>query len=91
MFKKILYAAASDPENNGALGASTWTDADNNYRSTFVFPLNEIGKNFSGYLGNIKAYNKALSTEELAAENVGATLVDVARNRGAYADRGNKG
>ena len=66
VFKKILYAAASDPENNGALGASTWTDADNNYRSTFVFPLNEIGKNFSGYLGNIKAYNKALSTEELA-------------------------
>ena len=91
VFKKILYAAASDPENNGALGASTWTDADNNYRSTFVFPLNEIGKNFSGYLGNIKAYNKALSTEELAAENVGATLVDVARNRGAYADLGNKG
>lgn len=56
-----------------------------------MFPLNEIGKNFSGYLGNIKAYNKALSTEELAAENVGATLVDVARNRGAYADLGNKG
>ena len=50
VFKKILYAAASDPENNGALGASTWTDADNNYRSTFVFPLNEIGKNFSGYI-----------------------------------------
>ena len=34
------------------------------------------GKNFSGYLGNIKAYNKALSTEELAAENVGATLFE---------------
>ena len=90
VFKKILYAAASDPDNSGALGASTWTDADNNYRSTFVFPLNEIGKNFSGYLGNIKAYNKALSVEELAAENSGAALVDVARNRGAYTDLGNK-
>lgn len=90
VFKKILYAAASDPENNGALNASTWTDADNNYRSTFVFPLNEIGKNFSGYLGNIKAYNKALSVEELTAENNTTSLVDVARNRGAYTDLGNK-
>lgn len=90
VFKKILYAAASDPENSGTLGASTWTDADNNYRTTFVFPLNEIGKNFSGYLGNIKAYNKALSVEELTAENNTTSLVDVARNRGAYTDLGNK-
>ncbi len=90
VFKKILYAAASDPENSGTLGASTWTDADNNYRTTFVFSLNEIGKNFSGYLGNIKAYNKALSVEELTAENNTTSLVDVARNRGAYTDLGNK-
>ena len=90
VFKKILYAAASDPENSGTLGASTWTDADNNYRTTFVFPLNEIGKNFSGYLGNIRAYNKALSTEELNAEGSTTALVDVARNRGAYTDLGNK-
>ena len=90
VFKKILYAAASDPENSGTLGASTWTDADNNYRTTFVFPLNEIGKNFSGYLGNIKVYNKALSVEELTAENNTTSLVDVARNRGAYTDLGNK-
>lgn len=90
VFKKILYAAASDPENSGTLGASTWTDADNNYRTTFVFPLNEIGKNFSGYLGNIRAYNKALSAEELNAEGSTTALVDVARNRGAYTDLGNK-
>ena len=90
VFKKIIYAAASDPENSGTLGASTWTDADNNYRTTFVFPLNEIGKNFSGYLGNIRAYNKALSAEELNAEGSTTALVDVARNRGAYTDLGNK-
>lgn len=90
VFKKILYASASDPENSGTLGASTWTDADNNYRTTFVFPLNEIGKNFSGYLGNIRAYNKALSAEELNAEGSTTALVDVARNRGAYTDLGNK-
>ncbi len=90
VFKKILYAAASDPENSGTLGASTWTDADNNYRTTFVFPLNEIGKKFSGYLGNIRAYNKALSAEELNAEGSTTALVDVARNRGAYTDLGNK-
>lgn len=86
VFKKILYAAASDPDNGGNIGASTWTDTVNNYRTTFVFPLDVIGKNFSGYLGNIKAYNKALSVEELG-ESAGE--VDVARNRGAYADNHN--
>lgn len=88
-FKKILYAAASDPDNGGNIGASTWTDADNNYRTTFVFPLNTIGKDFSGYLGNIKAYNKALSVEELEAEGSLDGDVDVARNRGSYADNKN--
>lgn len=88
-FKKILYAAASDKDNSGSISASTWTDADNNYRTTFVFPLNTIGKDFSGYLGNIKAYNKALSVEELTADESAGGEVDVARNRGAYADNKN--
>ena len=91
-FQKILYAAASDPDHGGAIGASTWTDRDNNYRTTFVFPLNVIGENFSGYLGNIKAYNKALSVEELTLEDEAANReVDVARNRFAYADNKNPG
>ncbi len=89
-FQKILYAAASDPDHGGNIGASTWADQDNNYRTTFVFPLNEIGKDFYGYLGNIKAYNKALSVEELAAEgDISAHEVDVARNRRAYTDNQN--
>lgn len=89
-FVKILYAAASDPDHGGNIGASTWTDADNNYRTTFVFPMNVIGKGFSGCLGNIRAYNKALFTEELAADtSLSNSEVDVARNRGAYADNHN--
>lgn len=92
VFRKILYAAASDPDNGGSIGVDTkiTTDADNNFRTTFVFPLNVIGKDFSGCLGNIRAYNKALSTEELKAEGfTGVGEADVARNRGAYADNGN--
>ncbi|MGN0359942.1 MAG: family 20 glycosylhydrolase [Hominisplanchenecus sp.] len=89
VFTKILYAAASDKDNGGAVGASTWADQDNNFRTTFVFPMNTIGKDFSGYLANIKAYNKALSTEELSAEESAGGEVDVARNRHAYADNGN--
>ena len=51
-----------------------------------------IGENFSGYLGNIKAYNKALSVEELTLEDEAANReVDVARNRFAYADNKNPG
>lgn len=93
-FKKILYAAASDPDHGGNVGADTTvtTDADNNFRSTFVFPLNAIGEKFNGYMGNIKAYNKALSVDELAAESDGeSTEADVARNRHAYADNKNPG
>lgn len=88
-FTKILYAAASDKDNGGNIGASTWTDADNNFRTTFVFPLNTIGKDFSGYLGKIKAYNKALSVEELRDEGALEGTVDLARNRGSYADNHN--
>lgn len=89
IFKKLLYAKASDPDQGGSLGTNTQatTDAQDNFRTTFVFPLDCIGKGFTGYLGNIRAYNKALSTEELAAQGeIGAQQVDVARNRGAYTD-----
>lgn len=87
VFTKMLYAAASDSEAGGNISASTWKDMDDNYRTTFVFPLNTIGENFSGYLGNIKAYNKSLFPEELAAEGTTDVLeVDVARNRGSYSE-----
>lgn len=92
VFQKILYAAASDPDNGGDIGVDTkgTTDAQNNFRTTFVFPMSTIGKDFQGYIGNIKAYNKALSTEELSAEAAGdVTEADVARNCGAYADNEN--
>ncbi|MEY8427386.1 discoidin domain-containing protein [Lachnospiraceae bacterium 46-15] len=89
-FQKILYASARDNDNGGSQGNENWRDEDNNYRTTFVFPLNVIGKDFSGYLGNIKAYNKVLSLEELAAEgSAAAGEADVARNRHAYADNKN--
>lgn len=89
-FKTILYAAGRDADNNGSLGNEAWTDKDNNFSTTFVFPLNVIGEKFSGCLGNIRAYNKALSTEEFAAEKSGqAAEADVARNRFAYADNKN--
>lgn len=88
-FQKILYAAARDTDNGGNRGTEVWSDKDNNYRTTFVFPLNVIGKDFSGYLGNIKAYNKALTKEELAADGAQSTETDVARNRNAYADNKN--
>ncbi len=89
VFTKILYAQGSDPSNSGSIGNSTWKDSDNNYRTTFVFPMNTIGKNFSGYLNNIKAYNKALFPEDLQAEGQLEGQVDVARNRPSYAQLGN--
>lgn len=88
-FRKILYAEARDVDNGGNRGTEKWTDKDNNYRTTFAFPLNVIGKDFSGYLGNIKAYHKALAMEELASEGTQNSEADVARNRGAYADNKN--
>ncbi len=90
-FKEILYAVGRDPDHGGSLGNEAWTDNDNNFTATFVFPLNVIGENFSGYLGNIRAYNKALSTEEFEAEELQpVTETDVARNRFAYADNTNR-
>lgn len=90
VFQKILYAKARDTDNGGNRGTEVWTDKDDNYRTTFVFPLNVIGKDFAGYLGNIKAYNKALSVGELTEEgSVSVREADVARNRNAYADNTN--
>lgn len=88
-FQKILYPAARDTDNGGNRDNQNWTDADNNYQTTFVFPLNIIGKDFSGYLGNIKAYKKALTAEEMAADASGVAEADVARNQNAYADNAN--
>lgn len=89
-FQKILYAQGSDPDHGGSLGNETWTDKDNNFRTTFAFPLRTIGAHFSGCLGNIRAYKKALSAEEIAAEGqIGKRDVDVARNCRAYADNAN--
>lgn len=66
--------------------ASTDTGVATEYWSTFVFPLEEIGENFHGYIGNIKAYNKALQPEMIRdAKNM--TEVNVALNAKAYAER----
>lgn len=57
------------------------------YFSTFVFPMETIGENFHGYIGNIKAYNKALEPEMLRTDAADVTEVNVALNRNAYAER----
>ncbi len=57
------------------------------YFSTFVFPMETIGENFHGYIGNIKAYNKALQPEMLRTDVSEVTEVNVALNRNAYAER----
>ncbi len=57
------------------------------YFSTFVFPMETIGENFHGYIGNIKAYNKALQPEMLRTDVAEVTEVNVALNRNAYAER----
>lgn len=57
------------------------------YFSTFVFPLETIGENFHGYIGGIKAYNKALEPEMLRTDVSDVTEVNVALNRNAYAER----
>ena len=57
------------------------------YFTTFVFPLEEIGKNFHGYIGNIKAYNKAMQPDMIDAEALEVTEVNVALNANAYAER----
>lgn len=57
------------------------------YFSTFVFPMKEIGENFHGYIGNIKAYNKALDPEMIRTAPEDMTEVNVALNRNAYSER----
>lgn len=90
VFTKILYAEGRDPDHGGNLSNENWTDKDNNFTSTFVFPLNVVGENFLGCLGNIRAYNKALSVEEFRFEGLSEDIeTDVARNRYSYADLGN--
>ena len=66
--------------------ASADNGVGTDYWSTFVFPMEEIGENFHGYIGNIKAYNKALQPEMIADA---ATLeeINVALNAEAYAER----
>lgn len=57
------------------------------YFSTFVFPMEEIGENFHGYIGNIKAYNKALEPDMIRTDTADVTEVNVALNRNAYSER----
>ena len=67
-----------------------FASADNgvgtDYWSTFVFPMEEIGENFHGYIGNIKAYNKALQPE-MIADAASLEEINVALNAEAYAER----
>ena len=66
--------------------ASADNGVGTDYWSTFVFPLEEIGKNFHGYISNIKAYNKALQPEMITdAENMEER--NVALNTEAYGER----
>ena len=66
---------------------TTDTNQSDEYFSTFVFPMEKIGENFHGYIGNIKAYNKALQPEMLRTNVSDVTDVNVALNRNAYAER----
>lgn len=66
---------------------SSDTGQEDEYFSTFVFPMETIGKNYHGYIGNIKAYNKALMPHMLRADTSKVTEVNVALNRNAYAER----
>lgn len=66
--------------------ASADNGVGTDYWSTFVFPMEEIGENFHGYISNIKAYNKALQPEMFTdAENM--EEINVALNAKAYAER----
>ena len=65
----------------------TETGSAEEYWSTFVFPMEEIGKNFHGYLANIKAYNKALQPEMIRSDAENITEINVALNAEAYAER----
>lgn len=49
--------------------------------------MEEIGKDFHGYIGNIKAYNKALEPDMIRTDAADVTEVNVALNRNAYSER----
>ena len=66
---------------------SSDTGKTDEYFSTFVFPMEEIGKDFHGYIGNIKAYNKALEPDMIRTDAADVTEVNVALNRNAYSER----
>ena len=72
-FVKMLYSSDSGKSDE--------------YFSTFVFPMEEIGENFYGYIGNIKAYNKALEPDMIRTDTADVTEVNVALNRNAYSER----
>lgn len=60
----------------------------NNYTelmSTFVFPLETVGKGFVGTIGNLSAYKKAMNPQEVldSFEGVIQTKLNVSQNKGA--------
>lgn len=59
-----------------------------NLLSSFVFPLEKIGDGFQGYLGNIKVYNKALSSEVIANDDH-SDIINVAQNVASAQDTQN--
>lgn len=76
------------------LGRRTASETDyNNLSSTFVFPLEYIGKNFSGRLANIKVYSRAFSPQSVKAsyndriEN----YINVSQNKGTAGNAQNIG
>lgn len=66
---------------------SSDTGQSDEYFSTFVFPMEQIGENFHGYISNIKAYNKALDAELVRADGASIEQVNIALNRNAYSGR----
>ena len=66
--------------------ASADNGVGTDYWSTFVFPMEEIGENFHGYMSNIKAFNKALQPE-VVADMTSQDEINVALNAEAYAER----
>lgn len=73
-FTNMLYSTDS-----GSLTGDFFT--------SFVFPMERVGEGFTGYLGNIRVYRKALTPKELAASS--KKQVNVALNCPAYQENGN--
>lgn len=75
---------------NGKLEATLarTTSSETDYAhllSTFVFPLNSIGKDMKGSIADIRIYNKAISPQVLDAQANGKEIgyVNVSQDRGA--------